>query len=340
MLIPAILKAAETWPIPDAILRSGSDAFVWGTDWAMRRVDDGHLDRFIAEMADHPIAVDAHAANDQHYELPPEFFALMLGAHRKYSCGYYANPGASLDDAEHAALEQSAQIADITDGQSILELGCGWGSFSLYLAGRFPNASITAMSNSTSQAAYIRAKAERRGLTNLTVLTEDINGFAPKARFDRIVSIEMFEHLSNWTAMFNRMQPWLAPDGRIYMHVFSHRSAPYRFDHSDPNDWIAHHFFTGGIMPSHDLLGRLKTPFEIEHSVRWPGTHYAQTARAWFANYDANQDQIAAVLAPVYGDALTVWLRRWRLFLFATERLFGYRNGSVWGISHYRLRAR
>lgn len=337
-LIPAILRAAETWPLPDALLRAGSDVLVWATDLEMRRKTPDYLRDFIAEMEAHPIARDVAAANAQHYELPPAFFAHFLGRYRKYSCGYFASPQTRLDDGEEAALSRTVEFADIRDGHSILELGCGWGSLTLYMAQRFPGASIVAVSNSAPQRAHIEEEAARRGLSNIRVVTADINTFAPESPVDRIVSVEMFEHLSNWTEMSRRMHGWLSAQGRVYLHIFNHAEMPYRFDETDPDDWIAQHFFTGGIMPSHGLLAQLDIPFEIEVETRWDGRHYARTAREWLKRFDADLPAIKQTLAPVYGPDLPVWIKRWRLFFIATERLFGYRGGTLWAVSHYRLR--
>ncbi len=340
IVIPAILKAAESLPIPEPAIRAGADLLVWDTERRLRQPGRESLGAFVAEMDAAPIARATDAANDQHYELPPEFFALILGARRKYSCGYYddSKGPVTLDDAEEAALTESARLADIVDGQSILELGCGWGSFSLFLAERFSRSTITAVSNAANQRAHIEAEARRRGLTNLRVVTHDINTFAPDAPVDRIVSIEMFEHIANWSALLRRMHGWLRPGGRVYLHFFSHVDVPYRFNHDDPNDWIAQHFFTGGMMPCHDMPMLLDIPFEVEAQTRWSGTHYARTARDWRRQFEARRPEVLAALGPVYGADLPVWIRRWRLFLIATERLFGFRDGRLWGISHYRLR--
>lgn len=340
-LVQSVLKAAETWPLPDAAFRAGADALVRETERRLRLPTHPSVDSFIAEMAQAPIARDVGRANEQHYALPPEFFALFLGAHRKYSCGFYDETGTSpvtLDAAEARALAETVRMADLADGHTILELGCGWGSLSLFMAERFPRAAITAVSNAAPQRAHIEAEALRRGLTNLTVVTADINSFAPRDPVDRIVSVEMFEHVANWAALLGRMHGWLRPDGRVYLHFFSHVDVPYRFDHENPDDWIAQHFFAGGMMPCDSLPARLDIPFDVDLHRRWSGTHYARTARDWRHRFDARTPEIMAALAPVYGEDLRLWHRRWRLFLIATERLFGFRGGRLWGVSHYRLR--
>ncbi|HEV7322205.1 MAG TPA: cyclopropane-fatty-acyl-phospholipid synthase family protein [Ensifer sp.] len=331
------IAAAERLPLPDVALRFGIDRLVGRT----RRVlaGGGAADATFAEtMNDWPIATHTTNANAQHYEVPAEFFALALGPQRKYSCCLYRTPETTLAEAEIAALEETCAHAALADGQDILELGCGWGSLSLFMAERYPGSRIVAVSNSASQRRFIEAEIERRGLGNLTVVTADMNGFAPIGAFDRIVSVEMFEHMSNWRALFDRMRGWIRPDGRVFLHVFSHRRSAYRFDHTDKADWIARHFFTGGVMPSHGLVREFGESFVTEKDWRWDGTHYQRTARDWLKNFDANRTEIRAILAPVYGRDTALWMRRWRLFFLATAGLFGHADGDEWGVSHYLLR--
>jgi cyclopropane-fatty-acyl-phospholipid synthase len=293
---------------------------------------------FARMMAQHPIAEHTDTANEQHYELPPRFFELTLGPRRKYSCCLFPQGDETLAQAEEAALDATINHAALADRQSILELGCGWGSLSLTMAARFPRASITAVSNSTPQRLFIEDKAREAGLTNLRVITCDMNDFQPDTRFDRIVSVEMFEHMANWQDLLERARDWLLPEGRLFLHVFSHRSQPYRFDRSDKTDWIAQHFFTGGIMPSHGLIDHFPQSFIVEQSWRWDGRHYQRTADLWLKNFDANRALIDAQLREVYGDKAALWGRRWRLFYLATAGLFGHAQGREWGVSHYRLR--
>lgn len=337
-LISSAIRAIESTPIPDTATRFGIGVLVGKTRRTLAKAGSVDEKQFACAMADYSIAEHAQAANEQHYELPPEFFGLTLGPNRKYSCCLYPKGNESLAEAEIAALEQTVEHAGLGDGQSILELGCGWGSLTLYMAKRFPAARIVAMSNSTPQRLHIEAEAAARGLRNVEVITADMNGFEPRERFDRIVSVEMFEHMSNWRDLLARIRSWLEPEGRLFVHVFSHRHSPYRFDHRDDADWIARHFFTGGIMPSHGLIGHFADCFAIERDWRWNGMHYARTAQQWLSRFDDNYKRIGEILAEVYGRDAALWRRRWRLFHMATEGLFGHDQGREWGVSHYLLR--
>ena len=339
-LVERLTAWGERAALPDAITRAAIAGLVWRTDRALRQVPPGADAAFAAAMDRFPIAVHADAANAQHYELPPAFFAEALGPNRKYSSCYFDRPDATLAEAEERALALTMEHADLRDGQRILELGCGWGSLSLAMARSFPSSTIIAVSNSRPQRAHIEAVAAREGLANLTVVTADMNDFAPVGRFDRVVSVEMFEHMSNWPELLGRIHAWLKPDGRLFLHVFSHRATPYRFDHTDPADWIARHFFTGGIMPSHTLIRHVAGPFALEAEWRWSGTHYARTAEDWLSRMDARAAAVAPVLRETYGADWQLWRRRWRLFFLATAGLFGANGGAEWGVSHYRLRPR
>ena len=335
------ILAAERLPLPDALLRFGIDRLC-----AMRLRDQAGVGvdeaDFARAMAGFAIAEHVDAANAQHYELPPRFFELTLGSRRKYSCCLYPTGGESLAQAEAIALDETCAHAGLGDGQAILELGCGWGSLSLTMAERYPNARIVSVSNSAPQREHIEAAARRAGIANLTVITADMNGFDPGglAPFDRVVSVEMFEHMSNWRELLGRVRGWLKPDGRLFLHVFSHRSHPYRFDTSDPTDWIAQHFFTGGIMPSHGLLEQFAESFTVERKWLWDGTHYQRTADHWLEQFDANRAGIDTVLREVYGRDAVLWRRRWRLFYLATAGLFGHAHGREWGVTHALLRPR
>jgi cyclopropane-fatty-acyl-phospholipid synthase len=337
--ISSIIGTAERVPLPDVIIRAAIQRLCSRT---ATRLASGSTDSdavFADEMAARAIAEHTDEANVQHYEVPAAFFARVLGPARKYSSCFYKEAASTLREAEEEALRQTVEHADLADGQSILELGCGWGSLALWMARQFPNSEITAVSNSRTQREYIEAEAAARGLKNLHVTMADMNVFAPDRQFDRIVSVEMFEHMMNWRDLMTRVRSWLKPGGRFFMHIFTHRSGAYLFDRADGEDWVAQHFFTGGVMPSHHLIRQYSDLFEVEKEWRWSGTHYQRTALEWLANFDARRDEIEGILRNVYGDDTALWMRRWRWFLLATAGLFGYADGSEWGVSHYRMKA-
>jgi len=299
---------------------------------------DAEIRSFAEAMRRSPVALSPEAANEQHYEVPPEFYALVLGPHRKYSSCWFPPGVETLADAEAAMLALTAERAQLVDGQRILELGCGWGSLTLWNAERFPNSWITAVSNSRSQRAWIEAEARRRGLGNVEVITRDMNDFMSDRRYDRVVSVEMFEHMRNWERLLSRVRGWLEPDGRLFLHVFSHRRIAYPFE-AGTGDWMARHFFTGGMMPAHGLLRFLDIPFAIDGEWEVEGTHYRRTAEAWLENLEARRAEILPILAATYGGAeASRWYHRWRLFFLACAELFGYERGRQWQVSHYRLR--
>lgn len=337
-ILAVAARAFEAAPLPDSISRLAIRSLVASGARRAALLTDGVDEAFVRWMRSRPIASDTITANRQHYEVPSEFFRLVLGPQRKYSCCYYETGCETIGDAEECALAITAANADLADGQRILELGCGWGALTLWMARKYTGSHITAVSNSRTQRLHIEQECRRLGLANVTVVTADMNDFAANGTFDRVVSVEMFEHMANWPALLRRARDWLGQDSRAFLHVFTHVTTPYAFDSDDKADWIAQHFFTGGIMPSHRLIRQFGELFDVECEWRWSGTHYALTAGQWLANFDSNRFEIRRVLEPVYGDAIAVWMRRWRLFFLATEGLFGHHNGSEWGVSHYRLR--
>lgn len=332
------INTAEKAPLSDALTLAGIDFLCARTKRRLEKVSHEEELAFARDMATFPVATHTDEANRQHYEVPAEFFALVLGPQRKYSSCYYPSSTTTMADAETAALAETVKHADIYDGMDILELGCGWGSLSLYLARQFPNARITSVSNSASQRAYIMGKAAQQDITNLTIITADMNDFAPDGTYDRIISVEMFEHMSNWRALFERTRSWLKEDGKLFLHVFNHKDRSYRFDQNNPADWIAHHFFTGGIMPALDLPHRFEDVYNVEAEWRWSGDHYKRTAMDWLANFDREAANITPILERVYGKDANLWRRRWRLFFLATAGLFGHDKGAVWGVGHYLLK--
>ncbi len=299
------------------------------------------LQAFIADMARAPIALRPEQANAQHYEVPAAFFDQVLGPRRKYSCCHWPDRVTDLAAAESAALTLTCERAGVADGQDILELGCGWGSLSLWLAEHYPRARVTAVSNAQAQRQHIEAIATGRGLTNLRIITADMNDFDIDARFDRVVSVEMFEHMRNWRALFQRLHGWLRPGGRFFMHIFCHRDQPYFFEDRGEDDWMSRHFFTGGIMPSDALPLRFQDHLRLLDQWRWSGRHYAKTSNAWLSNMDLRRATILPILADTYGqDQAQLWFQRWRLFFLAVAETFAYGGGQTWWVSHYLFERR
>jgi cyclopropane-fatty-acyl-phospholipid synthase len=295
------------------------------------------LDTFKRELESSPLAVSTDKANEQHYEVPSQFFEAVLGPHLKYSGAFWTEDARSLADAERAMLSLTCDRADLRDGQDILELGCGWGSLTLFMAERFPNSSITAVSNSAPQRHFIEGRAP----SNVRVITADMNHFDTAERFDRVVSVEMFEHMRNYRVLLGRIRKWMRPHARLFVHVFCHREFAYLYETDGDDNWMGRHFFTGGIMPSVDLLPRFDEALEAEEVWRVDGTHYSRTARAWRQNLEAKRAEVLRILSTTHGPAhADRWYHRWRLFFLACEELFGYRDGSEWLVGHYRFAPR
>ena len=334
------LNWVEQGLVPDRVVRLGIRRLL---KERLAEIGDGEAEAsariaedFVASLATSAVALLTDKANEQHYEVPADFFARVLGPHRKYSCCQWDEGTATLGDAEAAALATTCERAGIADGQRILELGCGWGSLTLWMAERFANSAVTALSNSHSQRVFIEAEAARRGLANVRVITGDFNHFATEERFDRVVSIEMFEHLRNWPEAFRRVAGWLLPGGRFFMHVFVHRSTPYAFVDRDASDWMSRHFFSGGMMPSDDLALRFQDELKLVQRWRWSGRHYAKTSEAWLVNMDANRTALWPLFEATYGaEHAATWWMRWRLFFLSCAELFGYEGGECWRVSHY-----
>lgn len=290
----------------------------------------------LARLQSGPITVNADDANRQHYELPPEFFAEVLGPRRKYSSCLWDGAVADLAEAEEAMLQLTAERAGLADGQDILDLGCGWGSLSLWVAERYPHSRVLAMSNSYSQRRFIEGQRDQRGLANLEVVTAEVGGFAPQRRFDRVVSIEMLEHVRNHGALMERIAGWLQPEGRLFVHVFCHRRHLYAFEPDAGGGWMTRHFFSGGIMPAWDYLTRYQERLELLDRWEVDGRHYALTLRAWRDNLDRRRDDVLPLLAATYGaDQARLWFAYWRIFFTACEETFALHSGQAYFVAHY-----
>ena len=336
------IELAERGRLPEIALRAGIRQLLRGR---LRDLADGGAEAaaerrraLVAAMRQGPVALSTDKANEQHYEVPAEFFQRVLGKRLKYSGCYWPEGVDTLDAAEEAMLELTCRRAGLEDGMAVLDLGCGWGSLSLWMAERYPRSNILAVSNSASQRRFIEAQAEARGHRRLEVVTSDMNDFRTERRFDRVLSIEMFEHMRNYRKLLARIAGWLEREGRLFVHVFCHRSQPYLFEVDGANDWMARHFFTGGLMPSADLLLEFGDDLTVEESWLIDGRHYERTARAWQHKLESQRRALRELFAGVYGEAEAGrWVQRWRLFFLACAELFAYNHGREWLVGHYRL---
>ncbi len=288
---------------------------------------------FLNELRESAIADRVEKPNEQHYEVPAEFFQLVLGPRLKYSCCYWGEGVETLAAAEEAMLALTCERAEIKDGMELLDLGCGWGSLTFWLAERYPACRILAVSNSRTQRAFIEGEARRKGLSGIEVVTADANVFDVDRRFDRVVSVEMLEHARNYEALLDKIATWLEPGGKLFVHVFSHRELAYAYE----SGWMAKHFFTAGTMPSHDLIPHFARKLGLEEQWAVSGLHYAKTAEAWLDRLDDARADAVDVLSKTYGSAASRRLQMWRIFFMACAELWGYRSGSEWGVSHYRF---
>ena len=294
-----------------------------------------YVEKFIQDLKSLPIAIETKSANDQHYEVPAEFFKLCLGEHLKYSCCYWVNTNDNLNTAEKNMLQLTCERADLIDGLSILELGCGWGAISLWMAKNYPNSKITSVSNSESQKEHIYKECKTRGITNLEVITADMNVFQTEKKFDRVVSVEMFEHMKNYDILLNRISNWLKDSGKLFVHIFTHKTFSYHFETEGKNNWMGKYFFTGGIMPSHNLLDQFNNDLTIVKNWVVDGTHYHRTAESWLDNMDENKDKITDIFKLIYGRNHIKWKVYWRIFFMACSELWKTSNGNEWQVSHY-----
>ncbi|MDC0239949.1 cyclopropane-fatty-acyl-phospholipid synthase family protein [Candidatus Thioglobus sp.] len=339
-MIKVLINLAEKGFLPDLLIRLGikrlcgqrlSEANTLG----LEALENSHQ-QWIDLLTESPVAIVPEKANEQHYEVPPKFFELVLGANLKYSSGYWSKEVFSLDESELEMLKITCERAGLIDGQDILELGCGWGSLTCFMAQKFPNSKITAVSNSKDQRNFIQQKNDKLNLQNIKVFTADMNDFSTDEKFDRVISIEMFEHMRNYDELLKRIDGWLKQNGKLFVHIFSHKEVAYPFEDKGDGDWMAREFFSGGQMPSHRLLMSFPDRMKIEKDWRVSGTHYEKTSLAWLRKMDTNKIEVLELFKTTYGEKdASEWFQRWRIFFMSCEVLFGFNEGSEWGVSHY-----
>ena len=341
-MITLLIKLAEKGLLPDSLIRLGIKRLcsqrLLQTSGSSSDMEKEHA-AWIEVLKKSPIALVPEKANEQHYEVPPRLFELVLGKRLKYSSGLWPEGVASLDQSESAMLDLTSERAGLVDGQDVLELGCGWGSLTLYMAQHFPKSKITAVSNSNDQRQFIEERCRQLKLDNVKVITADMNDFKAEGLFDRVVSVEMFEHMRNYEKLLGRVNSWLKEEGKLFVHIFSHQKVAYPFEDKDDADWMAREFFSGGQMPSHRLLMSFPEQMKIEKDWRVSGTHYEKTSLAWLQKMDKNKAEVLELFKKTYGeDDARSWYQRWRIFFMSCEVLFGFNRGSEWGVSHYLFR--
>jgi len=327
--------------VPDMVLRRGVRLLL---KQRLKEIDSKDVElmveqqsAFIADMKKSAIALVPEKANEQHYEVPAEFYQKVLGNRNKYSSAYWPQGVNTLAEAEVEGFIETCKRAQIDNGQNILELGCGWGSLTLWIAEHYPHSKITGVSNSNSQREYIENQAKIKGLDNIKIITCDMNDFSTETEaYDRVVSIEMFEHMRNWQQLYKNVSTWLKPGGMFFKHIFVHKTATYEFADNGPSDWMSRYFFSGGMMPSDDLPLAFQEDLNFVKRWRWDGRHYEKTSNAWLKNMDDNKEDLFPLFTNIYGrDSAQMWWSRWRMFFIACAELFGYNNGQEWWVSHY-----
>ena len=338
----SLIKLAENGTLPDFLIKIGikrlcEQRLYWADSLGSEKLQE-HNQSWVNILKESPIALVPEKANEQHYEVPPSFFDIVLGENLKYSCGFWEKGCYDIDKSELDMLELSSKRAQLSDNMKILELGCGWGSLTLFMAKKYPGSQITAVSNSNDQRKYIESKCQNLNISNVKVITCDMNDFSIDDTFDRVVSIEMFEHMRNYQKLLSNISNFLKDDGKLFVHIFSHHTMVYPYEDNGPDDWMAREFFSGGLMPSHNLLLNFQDNLRIESSWKINGTHYEKTSYAWLKKMDNNKNDILAIFTKTYGnDHAKMWFYRWRIFFLSCAVMFGLKNGSEYGVSHYRF---
>ena len=341
-MMNSLIKLAENGTLPDFLIKIGikrlcEQRLYWADSLGSEKLQE-HNQSWVNILKESPIALVPEKANEQHYEVPPAFFDIVLGENLKYSCGFWEEGCNDIDKSEFDMLELSSKRAQLSDNIKILELGCGWGSLTLFMAKKYPGSQITAVSNSNDQRKYIESKCQNLNISNVKVITCDMNDFSIDDTFDRVVSIEMFEHMRNYQKLLSNISNFLKDDGKLFVHIFSHHTMVYPYEDNGPDDWMAREFFSGGLMPSHNLLLNFQDNLRIESSWKINGTHYEKTSYAWLKKMDNNKNDILAIFTKTYGnDHAKMWFYRWRIFFLSCAVMFGLKNGSEYGVSHYRF---
>ncbi|KAJ3691988.1 hypothetical protein LUZ60_012338 [Juncus effusus] len=334
------LAALERNLLPDAVVRRLTRLLL------AARLREGYLPsahlqlesllHFIRSLKEMPIAVETDTAKTQHYELPTSFFELVLGKNLKYSCCYFKEKSSDLEESEIEMLDLYCERCQIKDGNRVLDLGCGWGSLSLYVAKKYKNCNVTGICNSVTQKTHIDQQCRQNNLTNVEIIVADISKFQMERTFDRILSIEMFEHMKNYKELMKKISGWMEPDGLLFIHHFCHKTFAYHFEDKNEDDWITRYFFTGGTMPSSNLLLYFQEDVSVVNHWLVNGTHYSKTSEEWLKRMDKNISKIKPIFETTYGkDSAIKWIAYWRTFFISVAELFGYNNGDEWMVALY-----
>ena len=338
-----LIKLAENGTLPDFLIKKGiknlcNERLKWAELIGPDKLQEHNQD-WINQLKESPIALVPEKANEQHYELPPSFFDIVLGENLKYSSGYWPSDKTNFDESEVEMLKITCKRAELEDNLSVLELGCGWGSLTCFMAQKFPNSKITAVSNSKDQKKHIESRCKKMNLTNIEVITCDMNNFDIDKKFDRVVSVEMFEHMRNYGILLKNISKFLKDNGKLFVHIFTHHTMMYPYVDNGAGDWMAREFFSGGQMPSHNLLLNFQEDLKIEKTWKINGTHYSKTSYAWLNKMDKNKKEIIKIFNKTYGEENSkMWFQRWRIFFLSCAVMFGMKKGSEWGVSHYRFK--